>query len=112
MIEAEQARQTIMIIIFIYAFIITDMTETGTRKKCQQCLQVNIFTISAVLSIDIDDLIKYLYIKNMFEYLIQAVGHLHGGAEVSRCQMRGCWRAEQDNSPFCLLGLNRKMTSF
>jgi hypothetical protein len=65
MFEAEQPRQTVMIIIIVvYALIITDTTEIGTRKKCQQCLQVNIFTIRAVLSIDIDDSIQYLCITN------------------------------------------------
>jgi hypothetical protein len=57
-----QAGQTVMIIIIVvYAFIITDMTEIGTRKKCQQYFQVNIFTIRAVFSIDIDDPVISVY---------------------------------------------------
>jgi hypothetical protein len=114
MLEAEQAGHRLMIIIIVvYAFFITDMTRNITRQKCQQCFQVNIFMIRAMLSIHIDDRVQYLCIKNDARILIQSAGRLRGGAEVNLCQMRrGCWRAEQGNSPFCLLGLNRKMMSF
>jgi hypothetical protein len=59
---AEQAGQTVRMM--VYAVIITDMIGSGTREKCQQCFQVNIVTIIAVLTIDIEDSIQYLCIKN------------------------------------------------
>jgi hypothetical protein len=63
MSEADQAGQTRRIIIVVYSLVITDMTGIGTRKKRQQCFRVNIFTIRALVSVDINDSIQYLYIK-------------------------------------------------
>lgn len=52
-----------LIIIVVCVFIVTDTTNNGIRTKCRQCFQVNVVTIRAAISIDIDGSIQCPFIK-------------------------------------------------